>query len=58
MIIAEGEELASEVRDLRDVSFGDIHTQESKVMADVLRRMMPQSSDAPAVPIAAFGNYI
>ncbi|MEU6716770.1 hypothetical protein ABZ897_35345 [Nonomuraea sp. NPDC046802] len=40
------------------MSFAELETREGRVMTEVLRRLVPDTSDAPAVPVAAFGNFI
>ncbi|MEW9550028.1 hypothetical protein [Nonomuraea sp. NPDC050783] len=58
MFTVEGEELISQVRDLREVSFVNMEQEEGRVMAEVLRRFVPDVSEVPPVPVAAFGNFI
>ncbi|MEV0235080.1 hypothetical protein [Nonomuraea sp. NPDC050786] len=58
MITVEGGELVSEVRDLRDVPFGEIGAPGERMLEDNLRRIVPDRSATPTVPVAAFSNFV
>ncbi|MFI7633924.1 hypothetical protein [Nonomuraea sp. NPDC049400] len=58
MITVEDGELVSEVKDLRDVPFGDIGAPGERMLEDNLRRVLPDRSATPPVPVAAFSNFV
>jgi FXSXX-COOH protein len=58
MITIEDEELISEVRDLRDVPLAGVGGPGEKVLEGNLRRIVPDCTRMPAVPVAAFQNSI